>query len=264
MRTEALAGLYRFAVLRVLGALMIREMITRYGRSWGGYVWAIVEPLGIITVLSIGLSQLLAAPALGKSFLLFYATGYLPFYFFSNCAEQAGSAVAVNRELMQLPGVTPLAAILARFFLTLLTLAVVGTIILAVVALTLREGLRFDIARALQGLGCAALLGLGMGVMNAVTFPFVPIWRQLWGLIRVPLMLTSGIFYTFGTLPAHVQAILWWNPVLHCIGAMRGAFYIGYRDDYVALGYVVAVALSLLILGLALLGRHQHAIIESQ
>ena len=34
--------------LRAVAALVLREMSTRYGRTPGGYLWAILEPLGMI------------------------------------------------------------------------------------------------------------------------------------------------------------------------------------------------------------------------
>lgn len=264
MKANGPSGVSRYQVPRVMGALIVREMITRYGRSWGGYAWALAEPLGMLLILSTALSQLVHQPAYGKSFLLFYATGYLPFYFFTHCSEQAGSAVGVNRELMQLPGVTPLAAIFARYILTLITLTVVGTIILIIVALTLREPLRFNAGHVLEAIACASLLGLGIGLVNTVLFAFLPMWRQVWGLIRMPLMILSGVFYTFSSMPAHIQSVLWWNPIIHCVGAMRGAFFTGYRDDYVSFPYVIGVSAALIVTGLALLARHQYTVIEAK
>ena len=35
----------RFASFRAIGALILREMATSYGRSPGGYIWAILEPV---------------------------------------------------------------------------------------------------------------------------------------------------------------------------------------------------------------------------
>ena len=35
----------RFASLRAIGALILREMATTYGRSPGGYAWALIEPV---------------------------------------------------------------------------------------------------------------------------------------------------------------------------------------------------------------------------
>jgi capsular polysaccharide transport system permease protein len=64
---------------RVIMALMLREMTTKYGRTPGGYVWAILEPVAMIVVLSFGFSLVMRSPSLGNSFIVFYASGFLPF-----------------------------------------------------------------------------------------------------------------------------------------------------------------------------------------
>ncbi len=47
--------------LRVLAALIIRETSARFGRSWGGYIWAIAEPTGGIVLLSVAFSLITLA-----------------------------------------------------------------------------------------------------------------------------------------------------------------------------------------------------------
>ncbi|TMV54434.1 sugar ABC transporter permease, partial [Thioclava sp. BHET1] len=229
-----------------------------------GYVWAVLEPMSIIMILSLVISSLLERPALGQSFLLFYATGYLPYHYFNQASEQASSAIAVNRELMQMPGVTPLIAIFARFVLTTLTFSVVAAIILTVVAQTLRYPLYIEPNRMVEAFMVTGLLGLGLGVLNSVVFTFVPVWRQFWGVIRAPLLIFSGVFFSYNSLPASVQDILWWNPVLHCIGAMREAFYPGYNGGYISLGYALGVAVTMLLVGLALLYRFTSTVINTR
>ena len=83
------------------------------------------SPYGLIGMLTLVFSQFLETPAYGESFLLFFATGYLPFYFFISVSSQVGTGLSVNRELLQLPMVKPLDVILARFMLAFLTLLVV-------------------------------------------------------------------------------------------------------------------------------------------
>lgn len=55
----------RGEALRVIAALMLREMSTRYGRTPGGYVWAVAEPLGLIIVLGLAFELIAQAPSLG-------------------------------------------------------------------------------------------------------------------------------------------------------------------------------------------------------
>ena len=76
----------RWQRLRVITALVIREMGTQFGRSAGGYLWAIAQPLGGIVLLAIAFSLALRTPPLGNSFMLFYATGIMPFTMFNTMA----------------------------------------------------------------------------------------------------------------------------------------------------------------------------------
>ena len=106
---------------RVLFALLMREMTTRFGRSAGGYLWALVEPVGFIALLSLAFSQIAHSPPIGRSFPLFYATGYIAFSFYNDIAALTGRAVQVNRPLLNYPAVTALDTVLARFVLQSLT-----------------------------------------------------------------------------------------------------------------------------------------------
>jgi capsular polysaccharide transport system permease protein len=250
--------------LRVFAALMIREMITRYGRSWGGYIWAIIEPMSVILMLTLVFTQILDRPVYGDSFLLFFATGYLPFYFFMNVSGQVSSGIAVNRELLQLPMVKPIDVLFARFVLAYLTLLIVSVVIFYVAALTMRHGMSFDPVSILAGFTSAALLGLGVGCLNAFIFAILPVWRQVWGVLSAPLLIISGVFYPLDSLPSHIQDILVWNPIVHSIGRTRAAFYPSYRDEYVDLRYVLVIALVAFLIALYVMLRHRTILIESK
>ncbi len=254
----------RFQALRVIGALMIREMITRYGRSAGGYIWALLEPVGMIAILALAFSQFIRVPPIGESFAFFYATGYVPFHMYSEIAANTSNAVHLNRTLMQFPMVSPLDAILARFLLSVLTLIIVTLIVFTGIAIVLEEPVRAQLGPLLSGLGCAALLGLGVGTLNAVLFPFFPVWRQIWLIVNRPLFIISAVFFTFESMPAHIQALLWWNPLVHVVGQVRVAFYPVYEGAYISLPYVLAIAFATFILGAALLARHRTFIIENE
>lgn len=252
----------RFQAVRIVAALMVREMITRYGRTWGGYVWAILEPVGMIAILSLTFSQFVRSPPVGQSFVLFYASGYIPFHFFNEISGNTSSAIQLNRPLMQFPMVTPIDAVLARFLLSLLTLFVVTAIVFAGILLIVDEPIRLSLPELASAVVGAAILGLGVGTTNAFLFSVFPVWRQLWAIINRPLFLISGIFFSFGSMPESIQKILWWNPIIHTVGEARAGFYPVYDADYVSLGYVYGCGIAGFILGCALLARHRSWVVE--
>ena len=102
----------RFASIRTIFALMLREMITTYGRSPGGYLWAVLEPAAGIALLSLVFSVGFRSPALGVSFAMFYATGMVPFVFFNDINLKVSRALLFSKPLMAYPTVTFVDAIL--------------------------------------------------------------------------------------------------------------------------------------------------------
>ncbi len=57
--------------------MIVREMSTRFGSKPGGYIWALLEPVGYIAMMTVIFGAIAHTPALGTNFILFFATGYL-------------------------------------------------------------------------------------------------------------------------------------------------------------------------------------------
>jgi capsular polysaccharide transport system permease protein len=224
--------------LRVLFALIIREMITRYGRNAGGYVWAVLEPLGTVALLSFVFSFIARRPPLGESFPFFFATGYLAFHFYVDISRNVSLAVSSNRALLSFPRVTIIDTIIARFILHVLTTGFVAFLLLGGLWLWLDEPVRLDIAAILTAVGLASLLGLGVGMLNCALFSYSATWQTAFGIINRPLFLISGVFFTYESLPWLARDILWWNPLVHVTAIMRSGFYPVYDAAFASPLYV--------------------------
>jgi len=241
---------------RTVIALMLREMSTRYGRSPGGYIWAIVEPFAGIVMLSLAFAMMMRSPPLGSSFILFKATGMMPFILYGTVAGAIGHALQFSRPLLQYPGVTWLDAIIARFTLNTLTAMLVTYLILTGILVWTGTRTVLDMGDIALSISLAALLGLGVGVMNCYLFMAFPVWEQAWAIVTRPLFLISGILFIYEDLPKLVQDILWWNPLVHVTGLMRAGFYPMYYASYASPLYVVTCGVVPLVAGLLLLHRH--------
>ncbi|SDY83529.1 ABC transporter permease [Citreimonas salinaria] len=253
----------RFATLRAVSALMIREMATRYGRSPGGYAWAVLEPVGAILILSLGFSLLMANPPVGKSFLLFYATGFLPFQLYQSLALTVGRSVNFSRALLMYPAVTWVDAVAARFTLNLLTELLATVLVGAGILLAIEARVTLVPGPMLGSLAIAALTGLGVGVLNCALFGLFPAWMQIWSILTRPLFLASGIFFIYDDLPPAVQDVLWFNPLIHAVGLMRTGVYPTYAGNYLSPAYAAGVGLVCLFFGVLLMSRfHRHILNE--
>jgi capsular polysaccharide transport system permease protein len=252
----------RFQRLRVIAAMMIREMATRYGSSTGGYVWAVIEPLGGILLLSIVFSLALRTPPLGNSFVLFYATGVVPFSMYRFMANGVAASISSNRGLLRYPVVSVFDAVAAKFLLNFITVAVIGAALFGGIVLFTDAHVNLDLGRIAVAGGLAAALGLGVGVLNCVLFGFFPNWKNLWSILNRPLFLVSGVFFLFESAPPGLRDVLWWNPLVHVIGVMRSGFYGTYEPHYVSYVFVLGVVLGLFVTGAFLLRRHAVYLIE--
>jgi capsular polysaccharide transport system permease protein len=252
----------RLRHLRVVAALMLREMDTRFGRAAGGYLWAVAQPLGTILLLAVAFSLMLRSPPMGTSFILFYATGIVPFNMYRSISGSVAGAVATNRGLLAYPVVTALDAVIAKFLLEFCTAILVAAIVFAAVILFFELHVTLDLAAIVAGFALAALLGLGVGTVNCVLFGFFPTWRNVWRMLSRPLFLLSGVFFLYESLPGNLQAVLWWNPLVHVLAVMRAGFYGTYEPQFVSYPYVLGWVLAMFFVGGYLIRRHQAFLIE--
>ncbi|MEZ5796718.1 MAG: ABC transporter permease [Paracoccaceae bacterium] len=255
-RLPAPSGRRRLASLRCIGALMLREMATTYGKSPGGYAWAVFEPVAGIAVLTLAFSFMFVKPPIGSSFELFYATGLLPFFMFNTTCNRVGTSILFSRPLLIYPAVTFVDAVLARFLVTLLTELLVFSIVMAGILHFYAIRTVIDVPAVLLSLAMLSGLALGLGTLNAYLFMRYPVWHVAWSIVNRPLFIVSGVFFMYDALPAEIRDYIWFNPLIHVIGAMRAGFYPVYNDDYIAPLYVLGLALALFLLGLRLLSWH--------
>ena len=250
-------------MLRTIGALMLREMATTYGRSVGGYLWAILEPVAGIAFLSLVFSMVLRSPGLGTNFPLFYASGFLPFAMTLGTISKVAQSVRFSKPFMAYPCVTFMDAILARLLLAFLTnLLILALVLLGIMiafGLPIWMDLRYVVGSAVFGMFLAA----GIGSLNCYLMTSIPVYEQLWSIATRPMFLMSGVFFTYDAMPRIAQDILWYNPLIHLVGLMRKGLYPVYHGDYISVPYLLFVSAISLFFGLLLLNRHFKTLMEA-
>lgn len=236
--------------LRVLHALLLREMITRYGRSSLGYVWALLEPVGVIALLTALFMQIAHAPPYGQSFALFYASGYIAFHWVMDISSVSARSVHVNRPLLAFPNVSALDTLIARFILQGLTGLGVAAVIFSAIFIAFEDRIIFNPGPLMQAFVLALLLALGVGILNCWAFAVSKGWEIAWGILSRPLLLISCVFYSFDALPNAAREVLWYNPVIHITGLLRSGIYPTYNPAYISGEYTLGVSLCLICAGL--------------
>lgn len=249
---------------RTVTALVLREMATTYGRSPGGYLWAVLEPVAAVVLLTLVFSLALRSPPLGENFALFYATGYLPFSLYMSLQTRISQSIRFSRPLLAYPAVNFADAIIARFLLNFLTQIMVVFVVIGGIVLHFDLRVAIDLPAALLALGLAGLLGLGIGALNCFVMSFIPVWQNIWAILMRPLFIVSGIFFTYEEAPAALRDVIWWNPLLHVTGLSRKAFYPSYDALYASVTYTAGIGVVTLFFGLLLLGRWHREILTAR
>ena len=230
-------------------------MATTYGRSPGGWLWAIVEPVAAVALLSFAFSLAFRAPPLGTNFALFYATGLLPYMLFHDISQKVAASVRFSKPLFSFGAVRYLDALIARFCLNLLTHCLVILLVLSTIIAAFGTGADPNPLGVAIALSMAAALAAGVGAVNCYLITAFPAWERLWAIAMRPLFIISGVVFLFEDVPDQYQAVLGLNPLFHITGAMRAAIYPTYAPNYISASFVFGTATALLCLGSMLLDR---------
>lgn len=249
---------------RVVIALIQREVSTKYGRSFGGYFWAVGEPLGMIFIMSFAWAFMSRSPDLGQSFVVFFATGFLSFNFYRNTSAALFTVVRNNSNLLKYPNVNIWDAIVARLTLQTLTNCLVAVLILGLAVSITGERISPDVTKIAPALAVATILALGVGTTNAVLFHIVPTWERIFKIINRPLFIISGVLYIPENklVAGPAMDLLALNPVVHIVASFREGIYPVYHARLNQLEYPLAVGLVALFFGLLLLRRFDERLLE--
>jgi capsular polysaccharide transport system permease protein len=209
--------------LRVMIALMIRELHTRFGRENLGYVWLFVEPamLGVGVALWQWLMQGSSSMPGDLNKFSFFLIGYIMFYLFRTLVSRSTTGLAANFQLMFHSRVTIEAVMWAR---TVLDSAAVAVAILVFVVLI---GLIFndwptDPLQMLLGVALMGLLSHGISLIflsaTAISPSLTDRLVHPFTYLSLPF---SGMFYMAWWLPGDFQETLLLFPLLHIMEFVR-------------------------------------------
>jgi capsular polysaccharide transport system permease protein len=235
---------------RVLFAVMLRNIRTRFFGNGFGYLVAIAWPLSHILILLAIFSFANRAPPFGESTVVFIATGTVPFMVFSYLSRFMQMSVVMTRPLLAFPEVKVLDVLFASGLLEILSSFCVTIILLILAWLFDVQAMPRDIVQAAYALGASVLLGLGFGLLNGVIALAAPLWMTGYTLLTVALWISSGVLFVPDFLPEPVRTIASYNPILQLIEWMRSAYYEGYGEGLLDRRYVIEVAAGSIFLGL--------------
>ena len=238
---------------RVIYAIILRDIRTRFGHSRMGYIWALIEPISHLCTLGVVFFALNHSPApVGDSLFLFYITGLVPFLMFSHVSHDVMGATAANAVMLQLPIVKRTDVMVAQALRQLATELCVAIIIFSIAELAGFQAVPVDPMTAMAAIGMLWLLAVGIGAFNLVICEMYPPYDTFYqSLVRL-LYFTSGIYYTPIRMPEWVRDYLEWNPILQGVEYFRAGFFNQYDPHWLNPEYLMTWVLASLVIGFSL------------
>lgn len=237
------------AQLRVVGALVLREMHTRFGRHRLGYVALFIEPLILGAAIALIHRGRFAGDTIRNSFE-FFAMGYVLFMKLRQIFTRASGTIPTNASLLYHRQIALPDLFYARHLIE--SAACTGVLAVFAFAAIAMGGQPPDSpVKMLAAAALMLLLAQGLAMMIAA---FSSEWHGLERVFHIMtylLMPISGVFFMLEWLPEWLQEILYWVPTVHIFELMRdGQFGDRVRAMY-DLQYVTMWILVAHLLGLA-------------
>ncbi|NPD68334.1 ABC transporter permease [Lichenicola cladoniae] len=238
--------------LRVIGALIIRELHTRYGRENIGFLWVVGEPILFCAGVAILWTAIRPAHEHGLPMTAIVVTGYVPLTMWRHCIMRAVKAFESNGSLLFHRQVTPLDIILARVLLE-----VAGTLIAGVLVAAGAMVLGFmappeDYGLLYFGLVFQMFFSLGSALLIAALSELSELVEKSVGVLSYLALPFTGAFTMVDWLPPHFRWILLWSPSVNNIEMIRGGWF-GYGvHAHFDVVYDAWITLLMILIGLSL------------
>ena len=176
----------------VIYALLLRELASRFGKSRGGFIWVLVEPIAHLVVPVTIFAYIRARIVPGVEYPVFLVYGFLPFLLFKSICLQIVNGVNSAQGLLSYRQVLLMDVFVAKSMAHTVIQAIVFFIVLSGLAL-----LGYDVlpARPIELAGLLVLtisLAFGLGLVLAAIASLIPDTRAMIVVMFMPLYFISG------------------------------------------------------------------------
>lgn len=235
---------------RVLGALLLREVITRFGRHNLGALWLMGEPmiftLGVAAVWTIGGLR----HGAGIPMAAFALTGYSSVLMWRNSVGHCAHAIQHNIKLLFHRNVRVIDVMLTRILLE-----VAGATASFLALSVLFMGIEWikpphDLLQIMGGWLMLAWFALGLSLTIGAATAFSPIVERVWHPTAYLLFPFSGAAFMADWLPPSVRETLLLLPMVHAVEFIREGYFGAVIPFHYDMAYMAKCNLVLTLTGL--------------
>ena len=236
---------------RVIHALLLREILTRFGRHNIGFLWLFVEPM----LFTLGVTALwtLSKSLHGSNLPIaaFALTGYSTVLLWRNMPARCIGAIEPNLSLMYHRNVKVIDIFAARLLLEVggatISFAVLSIVFIATGLIEPPE----DVLQVIGGWLMIAWFGISLAMFLGALAQESELVDKLWHPAAYLLFPLSGAAFLVDALPTDAQHYLLYLPMVHGTEYIREGYFGSRIHAHYDLVYMAAFNTLLLLLALA-------------
>lgn len=240
---------------RIVGALMMREIITRYGRKGIGFMWLVAEPLmfcgGVLLMWSFIKPEYEHGVRVGP----FIMTGYMSLLLFRHIVSYNTMAVQANVGLLYHKIITPLHIYASRCVMEFLGATLAFAIVYAVLGMLGQVSWPEDPLLVYSGWALLAWIATGVALIFGSLAIEHEVMERIVPVIMYLMIPLSGAFVMAAWIPDGARALYLLIPFPHAVEMIRAGVFGEFVPTYYNVGYAVAWAAALNLVGLLNVAR---------
>jgi len=240
---------------RTVVALLLREMLTRYGRHNIGFLWLFVEPM----LFTLGVTALWTATqsvhGSDLPIVAFALTGYSSVLLWRNMPSRCIMSVTHNLAIMNHRNIKIIDIYLSRILLEAAG-ATISFVVLSVIFMSI-EWIEppENLLQIAYGWLMLALFGMSLAFFLGALSEQYETVEKLWHPASYLLFPLSGAAFLVDSLPKAAQEFVLTLPMVHGVEMIREGYFGGKINAVYDTGYMTAMILLLMFLGLVQIRR---------
>jgi capsular polysaccharide transport system permease protein len=237
--------------IRVIAALLLREILTRYGRNNIGFLWLFVEPM-LFTLAIIGLWTAISGErASHLPIIAFAITGYSSVLLWRNMPGRCSNAIESNLSLMYHRNVKILDIFISRIILEFMgcTISFVFLLLLFITANWINPP--ENVLKIIAGWFMLAWFGASLAVLIGSLSARMNMLEKIWTPFTIIMFPMSGAGFMVDWLPTNVQNFVLLLPMVHGVEILREGYFGSVVSAHYDIGYMATWCLVLTLFALS-------------
>lgn len=237
---------------RVISALMIRELVTRFGRENIGFLWMMVEPLLFAGLVGIMWRYMKGPEEHGVSVVAFVASGYIPLTLFRHAISRCMRVFTVNGGLLYHRQIKVLDFIFVRVLIevigSMMAFVFIGTLLFVLGEFPMPA----DVGALLAGWSLYCLFTFSLCLVLAPLSELSEVLEKLLPVTTYIMIPFSGTFSMVSWLTPEVQQFMLYSPFVSPMELIRAGIFGDRVHPIWDLTVPISASIVLIVIGLTL------------